>query len=709
MTYGTKNYGAVASAYGPLTRNMPNVKTATGQQDGDNQWKQKQKVLHGSLLEYTKRMDKIKQARMAISKSKEQGRLSSVPQQRRHFKMVLPGLDQLEHDALSLTNKFMSQAQFQSASSAADKVIERSKETLPSEGVKSSIFSNEVQERSKASPNSFKQNWRVLKDVKVRNIPVLKTKDGVVYSTVCRPAKINQPQTAETFEDTRTTIVKLDEQGIASTNVTNENFRKYHPGILPMPGMKGPYKSKVTLHVSLPQMEREFDGEPDEENDTNSCSIDLPNDSQSSSRVQTPNPTKIDTGQDISSATLQNKEKFEAVLSNDPMDDRNGATRDKEKPGDVAKSLKGSDKHNDRPNEKGNVKRHIKNENAKTISPLKKISVLPPTSNLPRANKHGEKNHYPCADCPVCKAEMESSESNSSVLKKNDKPLPNIKSSSGQDSSREKNKVKRSSLQQITLPGGVMKLGKVTYHRTYKINVRPVPPHMKQMVGGVSSELTLHDSFADAVKGTDVLKEAERTIRFEKNRKENQERRKRFTNETKPMQPLCRHGRFVQECYTCRAVEEIRQRLNSSYSRSEQQYQWNLLSKHERHLTQNGSRPMSNVKPPLRKNAPYRLSAISKPTDTVHAAEDSNAPPGEPGGRVITEKEEGRANPQGLLPKHAEGNIDENCGNVSNENEELANKKVRFAEERIYDPMRGSYRQSNNSNNEQMLLSPLKN
>lgn len=686
MTYGTKDYGAVASAYGPLTRNMPRVKATTGSQDGDNQWKQKQKVLYGSLLEYTKRMDKIKQARMAISKSKDQGRLSSVPKQRRHFKMVLPGLDQLEHDALSLTNKFISQAHFQSASSAADKV----NEALPSEGnVKSSIFSNDVQERSKASPNTFKQNWRVLKDVKVRHIPVLKTKDGVVYSTVSRPAKINEPRDAvTTFEDTKTTMVKLDENGNAITNVTNERFRKYHPGILPKPGMKGPYKSKVTLHVSLPQMGNEFDGESDDENDTSSCSIDLPNDgrdSQSSSRVQTPNPTKIDTGQDISSATLQNKEKFEAAISsNTKYVTQNGISR----PENVIKSSE----RNVTPTQTSSVKKTA------VVSPTK---TLKPGKKFPLESKHGEKNHYPCADCPVCKAEMEAPPSQTSILKKIDKPLPDIKSLSGQGSIPEKNKTKRGSLQQITLPGGVMKLGKVTYHRTYKINVRPV-------VGGVNSELKLHDSFEDAVKGTDVLREAERTLRFEKNRKENQSQRKRFSIDTdeKLMQPLCRHGRFVHECYTCRAVEEIRQRLKNSYSSSEQQYQWNLLSKHERNLTQKVN--ATKVKPPMRKNTHFRLSAIPKATEISQAAEDTRKPDGKPGGRILTEKEEGRANPQGLLPTHTGNDIGEKGATVANDDEESANRKVRFAEERIYDPMRGSYRQGS-SNNDQMILPPLKN
>ncbi|XP_072167347.1 uncharacterized protein [Diadema setosum] len=715
MVFGTKNYGAIASAYGPLTRLMPKTKETgiVGQQDVDQQRQQKQKHISSSLLEFTKRMDKIKQARIAISKSREQGRLSARPK-RQTRKAVLPGVSELENEALTLTRTFISQAQWRSANSIANNLVEKNKEALKRQGIiKSNIFSHELQKLSDdTSPSSFCRYWKVVGgDGEVKHIPVFKATDTIVYSSVSRPAPINKPQEAtdkseKKVGDSSTEVITVDEAGNTQTHLTRQSFQKYHPGILPKPGTKGPYKSKVTLHVSLPQVETDFlnhdDDYDDQDNDTESCSIDLPKSSESSGSTyldDAPTQTNINQG-GISNETQASKYKFEAAIKSGNQEavkekdeieekkDEGDREGDKDKKGVKEKVVK---------TEKKEI-HGVKSSSKSVIEPKKKDSVPSNTLKDKKINLQydvtrvvGGGPRSPTAGSIrriVRGSDNSAPQTQKSILKRDSKPLPDIPTNSQPGNVTVK--ARRASLQQIHIPGGVVKLGKVTYHRSYKINVKPQPSNGKDFEESGKARVTLHDSFVDAVKRTNVIKEAERTLRLDKNSRETQERRKKF-NEENPKalwQSLCRHGRFINECYTCRAVEEIRVRLQNSHTKSQQQYQWNLLSKHENQITKSQALGANLAKHhPVQKGKPYRLSTVTDLSDANDLPQDTAKPLGLPGGRVATDKEAGRENPQGFGPSQPTSKQSSEAA------ENASSKRVRFAEARIYDPMRGAYRE----------------
>lgn len=325
------------------------------------------------------------------------------------------------------------------------------------------------------------------------------------------------------------------------------NMTSFHAGLpWQMTREANEVKPKIYLHVSLPSMKDEETNETTEEesnveeNDANTQDMLPPN------NVQDDKDKEIDA--DNTDKNKLTKPELDASLK----DDFERPFWKEIPPKEIIAE------------EIANTTEQPQQENMKS----QELPVL----EIQLSRKSDEAKGDRCRACPACLAEGQrtSYNENSDVFRK-----------------RFKVKCKND----IQLTKKDLRLDKISYHKSFKVSSRSSHDSMQQILKNALNQLSKERQKKE-LENVDVRERRRLALR-----RISQKKTTIAKDDGKfgPRRVLCRHGKFISECCTCSAVEEVRRRLKVDIDEARSDYDW----KFRQSILSNRWRSSQNLLNPL--------------------------------------------------------------------------------------------------------------
>ncbi|XP_071844465.1 uncharacterized protein [Apostichopus japonicus] len=322
------------------------------------------------------------------------------------------------------------------------------------------------------------------------------------------------------------------------------NMTSFHAGLPWQMTREASYnevKPKIYLHVSLPSMIDETTEKESNTEETNATQY-----------MHPPNNVQDDKDKEIDADNTDNNKLTKPELDASLKDDFERPFWKEIPPKEILAE------------EIANTTEQLQQENMKS----QELPVL----EIQLSRKSDEARSDRCRACPACIAEGQRTSFNENS-----------------DVFRKRFKVKRKNDIQLTKKD--LRLDKISYHKSFKVSSRSSQDSMQQILKNALNQLSKERQRKD-LENVDVRERRRMALR-----RISQKKTTIAKDDGKfgPRRVLCRHGKFISECCTCSAVEEVRRRLKVDIEEARGEYDW----KFTRSILSNRWRSSQNLLNPL--------------------------------------------------------------------------------------------------------------